>query len=328
MKIRGYKIFITLLLSLLIFSGCIHDYPHANGIIPETTQVDIEVHFDLMWDNRNHFIEFPTKATNERPHHFVIEAMKNGKVVCRDDLTLTDMEFLFGSFKHTFSRRLSNDTHQIAVWYERENENGFHGFEYEDLSVIHLNSTSIENSENMNCGFVNTIVDLNEFNDSKDNSIKMELQHAGARFKIVTTDVEKFIEDHSAEWDQGDKFTLELVLSETIPSSFNAYESTLHSDGESRILSGNLYFPLSDKKELNIAEGFVFCNEEDYLTMKILVYNGAKAIVTQTPTFSFPVKRGRITTVRSEFLSFPIEGSLDVDNIWEGNIDIDLNEEI
>ena len=319
------KIFlIVLFITSLSLEGCIHDYPHGTGKIPATSYIDMEITYNLIWDRRNHFIDLQTKAQSERPHHFVMEAMKDGKVVCRDELSLSETEFSFGKFTHTFSKALSNDVHQFAVWYEMEDENGKRSFAYDDLKGIHLQTTSIKNSEFMNSGFVNRTLDINDYITSGE-SIQMNLQHAGARFEIVSTDVQQFISEHKNALNQGDTFNLQVIISDTAPTSLNAYESTTFFNGNSQILSGDLFFPFAEYEELKIAEGFVFSNDESYLTMKIIVYNGAKAIVTQTPLFSFPVKTGRITTVRADFLSFPIDGSLGVDNIWDGDIEIDLD---
>lgn len=327
MKTRLVKFILSLILLSLSFESCIHEYPHGTGKIPSTSFVSIEVNHSLIWDRRNHFVDFQTRAQSDKPYHFVLEAMRDGMVVCKDEISISAEEFSAGKFTHTFSKALSNEVHQIAVWFDMEDENGQRSFSFEDLSGIHLKSSTIKNSVYKNSGYVNTIIDLNDHIYTDNKCIQVDLLHAGARFEIVATDVNQFIAQQKEALNQGDQFNLEVVISDSSPTSLNAYDSSTFFNGNSQVLSGALFFPFAEYDELNIAEGFIFCKDEDYVTMKILVYNGAKAIVTQTPSFSFPIKNGRITTVRADFLSFPIDGSLGIDNVWNGDIEIDLDDD-
>ena len=46
--------------------------------------------------------------------------------------------------------------------------------------------------------------------------------------------------------------------------------------------------------------------------------------VVKTPEFSFKVKRGMISIVTGEFLSEMFLNHIRVDNVWEGEITIDI----
>ena len=320
--------FFIIVLSIGLVStlpSCIYDYPYAQGNNPSAVETGIDLSFQLSWDNFNHHIDFSTRARNVKPHRFIFEASTNGEVVCRDEEWLTDEDFSKGSLRHRFSKPLSTKVYDIVVWYEGSMINGNEEaiiFNSENLSAVFVTSLTTHNSSEKRCGYANAHVDFSAHagNLHASEIIEMELLHGGSRFELIASDIQEFISNQKDALLLGDSFCVQIV---TYNNSLNLYSGKISFSDISVEYFGDLILPFYDFEELKIAEGFIFCSQEDTMSLSLNIYNSDKLVVARTPAFSFPVKRGYITKVRGDFLSFPIDGSLSVNQIWEGEIDID-----
>ena len=327
---RKDKGLITILsfLTVVLLQGCINEYPSPErgnspdkGQDPTAINANIEVSFDLNWENLLYDTAIRTKsrARNQHPHRFVIEVLKDGEAVCHDLNYLTSEEFSLGRLNHKLSIALKATNYQIAVWYDLQDDDGNYAFNTENLKEVGMLNLSTTDAEALQCAFGADNLDLTEYTDANEEiEIKKELQlnHAGARFEIVTTDINKFIETYRASLIQGDYFTAYLLFTDNTPTIFNLHSNEF-SNKELLTLSGKMRFPFEEYEELKIAEGFVFCKDESEATLKLEVKNSALLPICRTEYFSFPIKRGYITTVKGDFLSSPVDGLFSINTIWD-----------
>lgn len=332
------KFFTGLLIPLLIllFQGCIHDYPQPvkgssqKGEQPGVLTALIEVNFDLSWENMIHRIEISpnTKARPEHPHRFIIEVIKEGKLICRDVEYLTDDEFTSGKLSHKLSVNLETETYRVAVWYDIQDEMGEYPFSSESLKEVRLNNFSTVDAKALQCGYASEYLDLSDLEyENKEVTFnqKIELKHPGARFEIVATDIQQFITTNRPALLQGDNFTVHLNFSGNTPIGYDIHSESLKYDREKQLeLSGAMRLPFADYDELKIAEGFLFCDDQQEVWVKLGVKNSALVSISQTDYFSFPIKPGYVTSVYGDFLSNPIDGIFSINNIWDGEIIIEI----
>lgn len=333
-NMKRWNWFLMLIIAFLA-QGCIHDYPSpvkgspGKGEDPTAIYASIEVSYDLSWEHILYPLDFSTKtkARPQHPHRFVIEVIKDGKVVCHDIEYLTPDEFSLGKLSHTLSANLEASSYQVAVWYDLQDEEGDFPFSAEGLHDVRLVNLSTTNAEGLQCAYASDYLDLTDYGNS-DKSVtvnkEIELQHPGARFEIVATDIQQFITDNKEALLQGDTFTSHLVFSSGTPIGFNLLSQTLRYNELTLELSGKLRLPFADYDELKIAEGFIFCDDDREVTLRLVVKNSALVPVCQTDYFSFPIKRGHITTVYGDFLSHPIDGVFSINNIWDDEIVIEI----
>ena len=328
--------FISLIV-LLVTQSCIHDYPfpvrgsHEKGENPTLLTAEIEVSYNLSWENIIHQVELSnytnTKARREYPHRFVFEVIKDGEMVCHDEEFLTSEEFSLGELNHKLSAHLEPALYQVAVWYDFEDENGKFPYTAESLYEVSLSNFSTTDAEALQCAYATDFLDLSEveFTD-KEITVKkdMELLHPGARFEIIATDIQQFITDNKASLNQGDSFTVYLTFTSATPMGMNLYSQKLLYCENPLELSGRMRLPFAQYDELKIAEGFIFCNDEEEVSLKLCVKSSSLITVSQTDYFCFPIKRGHITTIYGDLLTNPIDGVFSIDNIWEGEIVIEI----
>lgn len=332
---RAYRILLAMTLLSILLQGCIHEYPHPvkgnssdKGEDPTAINTFIEVSYDLVWENILHNVSINTKsgARDERPHRFVIEVLKESEVVCHDIAYLSPDEFSLGILRHKLSVPLKASVYQIAVWYDLKDSEGNHAFDIEELREVSMLNLSTTDGEAFQCAYASDYLDLREYSDaSEEIEIKkeLELDHPGARFEIVTTDIQKFIATYKASLNQGDSFTAHLHFTDSTPVRFNLHTEDFDY-GHLLNLSGRMRLPFADYDELKIAEGFVFCKIESEVTLQLEVKNSSLLPVCKSEYFTFPVKRGHITTARGEFLSSPVDGLFSINTIWDGEIVIEI----
>lgn len=324
----------SLVLSALMMQSCFYEYPSASkgyapGIGEDPTTVDafLEVAFEIDWGEMIHVVDFnqDSRAATLRRHRIVIEVLDKNDKVCHDVEYLSDEEFAHGILRHRLSVPLAARNYDIAVWYDRQDDNGIHSFSADNLSRVKLTNTSTTDADLMRCAYASHNLDLRDYNVEEETSVAshIELDHPGARFEIIATDIQQFITDQKEALLQDDSFTAHLSFRSMI-SSFNIYSGEVIWEDENFNISGRMRLPFAEYDELKIAEGFVFCGNQDEVSVTLSVKNSALVTVTQTDVFSFPVKRGYVTKVTGDFLTNSIDGLFSIDNVWDGIIEIEI----
>lgn len=322
-----------LIAATLCLGSCIHEYPYATSVDgpapgknPETVTAAIEVSYDLSWETMIHYIDFSveTKAPRMQPHRFVIEVKHNGKTVAKDIEYLSEESFLNGRLTHKLSTPLEARDYDIAVWYDKADEEGNFAFDAESLEAVSPVKLSTINAAAMECGYASDVLNLSGIDSSTQHEIRKELQldHPGARFEIIATDVLQFISEHKEALYQGDTFYVNLDFTRGTTGCFNLFEKRMEDTGKDLQLSGWMRLPYDEYDELKIAEGFLFCPRDSEVTAVLSITNSSLMPVSATGSFSFPVRPGYITVISGDFLTNPIDGVFSIDNIWEGEIEI------
>lgn len=331
---RGYAI--LMIIFAFVMQGCIHDYPHpvrgpfpGKGEDPTTVGAIINVSFNLSWESMLHHVNFysGTRARTDKPYRFVIEVVKEGVVVSHDVINVSSEEFSLGKLKHKLSKPLEASLYKITAWYDIQDNQGEYSFLTEELGGVTLINHSTTDAEILQCGYASDIIDLTPYaEDLMEETVskELEMQHPGARFEIVATDVQQFITNQKAALNQGDQFTVHISFGSEVGDSFNLYAQSLNHNGETLNLSGRMRLPFAEYDELKIAEGFIFSDAEQDVEASLSVKNSALVTVAGTGNFTFPVKRGYITTVKGDFLTNGIGGMFNIDHIWEGEIVIEI----
>lgn len=324
-------------LTAFLLQSCFYEYPRATtgnfpgiGDDPTSAMAYVQISFNLDWQNISHAVEFEnsTRNTTLRPYRFIIEVSDFNNIICRDEIYLSENEYAHGSLIHRLSIPLNAREYHIAAWCDKQEDDNSFPYNVDSLSKVVLSSFSTTDAGIVECGYASEVIDLRDIDMEKETSIekKLTMIHPGARFEIVATDVQQFITDQKEALYQGDKFTAFISFYDGAYSSYNVYSQSVNFNSDPLQLSGWMRLPYAEYDELKIAEGFFFCHEEDEVTARITITNSSMVPVTQTDYFSFPVKRGYITTVSGDFLTNSLDGLFSINKKWEGEINVDIDE--
>ena len=87
-----------------------------------------------------------------------------------------------------------------------------------------------------------------------------------------------------------------------------------------------LSVPTDGQEECTIGTDFVFVNgAESFVSLSMEIRDGGGKVVSRTTGLQVPYRRGHLTTVRARFLTNEMQGGVDIDDEFEGDIDIDLD---
>lgn len=336
MRKKCLNIFMLLGVFALCSQSCIHEFPMPTpgqsskpGVDPTTVDASIQVYFDLSWDNIIHNINYDTdtKALNAPLSRFVIEVLQDDEIVCHDVVQMTRDEFSMGELRHRISTPLKPDLYQIGVWFDVQTSEGDFLFNTDQLTKVNHLDGSTTASQELHCGYATDYLDLSNVSPKEEATIVKEirLSHGGAKFEIVATDIRDFITNNKESLLQGEEYKVKLSFSWPLSQCFNLYGNNYVIDNPSNLeFSGRLRLPYAEYEELKIAEGFLFCRGEDNANLSLSVVDTSLATVVRTSEFTIPIKRGFVTTVRGDFLTGSLGGSFNIDNIWEGEIKIEI----
>lgn len=324
---KRYIFFLLNVFICILLTGCIHDHPDGNGVDPSLLEADIELSINLNWGENETKPFYTTRGRNDEGTIGIIEVSRDGSLIGRDEFRISPEEMEEGLASHKLSFGVHALEYDIAVWMENPSEQNIkYKFDNSNLKNIHLFEESTFWENDRQCGYAHKHLDLTKFKGQWGIKINesLDLNHPGGRFKLIATDLRKFVVNEIESIEKGETYTLTIEFGGNIADTFNAYNGSVAKQGHSFTYTDNLTLNYSIFEETEIAAGYVLCDDEDTVTMTLTVHNSARMPVVKSSEFSFPVKRGMISIVKGEFLSEKVTNLISVDNVWEDEIFIDL----
>lgn len=316
-----------IVLTLGLFCSCIHEYPNDSPDNPSAAHVDIQLTIDLDWKYFIEEIGFSTKARNSANYQLIVEVTKDSELKGREEVFFSAEEFANGTLRHTLPFTLKPAAYSIAAWVNAVDDHGKnHFYETSSLSNVEQLSLPVKWDETMICGYAADILDLREYRGQTNVDVvkKMTVTHCGGRFELVATDINDFLGAQKNALLQGESYTMTLSFSPESPFGFNLFSGGVLRNGNLSERTGELSLPFGLYDELTIASGFIFCKADEDVELTLSVHNSARQLIVKTPPFRLPIKNGYVTRAKGNFLSNEFRNSIDINNIWEGEITIEL----
>lgn len=318
----------SLLWMAVTVSGCIHEYPVDGGVDPSAIELGVELTLNLTWDQEETQALFGTRARGETAIRLVTEVSFNGERIGRDVTYLSEDEVSDGIIRRKLPFALHALNYDIAVWCDAFDASESTTLcDVTDLMQIRLHQNDINLTEPVICGYASDNLDLRRYKGQWDIKLlkEMTLTNAAARFKLITTDMRKFVEEELHAIENGETYTVTFNFNNDTPDAFNAYTGAAVRNYGTVSLTGALKPSYTIFGDQDLGGGIVFCDAKDNVTMFVTVHNSARMLVVKSPEFKFKVKRGMISVVTGEFLSEKFSSNLKIDNVWEGEIVIEVN---
>lgn len=151
----------------------------------------------------------------------------------------------------------------------------------------------------------------------------VDMERPFGKFKIVTTDVKKFVESYKPNATYSDAVPAHTKLRYTcyFPCGYNQDTRYAHMD----------FFRLGVGHEADVvtesetsaeltADYVLVCNDDTYVTADIEVSNAAGELLKTTRGIKIPIRRNRLTIVQGEFLSIDYgdSGGTGIDDGFDG----------
>lgn len=326
------------ILSLLAFiwQGCIHTYPDEEGMDPTSVAVNLEISFNLNWEQ---VISYHPETKSAPPpeddlntkkeviHRFIVEISSEGEKTLRHEHYLSQEEFDRGNLTLRVPTMLKPTVYHVTAWCDIANGNDSTGyFNVNSLSAISPVSTGSDLHQVDDCGTGTALLDLTSFRNSLSGMLVLPLQMTSpvACFRLMAMDVEEFVRYADPAIQAGETYSLALSYESSRPNAFNALTGlpiNFMSNMELSIPLPTLY-----SQQAVICSDWLFLGErQETISVCLTLFNSARIAVSRIRNIHIPLQRGKITTVRGDFLTNFQSNVINIDNIWDGEIIITID---
>ena len=336
--------FIALVLTIVL-AGCVHDYPSMTedgeeGVDPTLVEVNTEVTLDLelvpleiitQKNARSGTTKARAGEQTDYRRRFIIEAWREGKPESRQVTVMEDAEE-GGDGKITLPIRLKLHAveYTLAVWtdYVAAGTDTDLYYDTKDLQYVACTNPYTGSTDRRDCLYGTTALDLRQYRDEWNAKvqIKVDMVRPLAKYELIATDVKDFLRKAKKQRADDETFTITFSYGFYLPTVFNVLSGKPADSRTGIAYTIPLAVPDDGTEECRIGTDFVFVNgAESFVSLSMEIRDSGGNVISRTTGLEVPYRRGHLTTVRARFLTNEMQGGVDIDDEFEGDIDIDLD---
>ena len=176
-------------------------------------------------------------------------------------------------------------------------------------------------------------IDLREYRDRWNETVDdtVMLQRPMAKIEFITTDIDKFLDKLTTRRLKTSSISKDLLSKSPdlttirvqveyagyFPSGFNAYTNKPN-DARTGMSFNCSMIPLSEK-EAHLASDYIFVNgSESAVKVNLVIRDSEGNLLNRIEGINVPIVRGKLTTIRDEFLTRNYAPSIGIDPSFEG----------
>ena len=342
---QKYTIGFLALVLTIVLAGCVHDYPSMTedgeeGIDPTLVEVNTEVTLDLelvpleiitQKNARSGTTKARAGEQTDYRRRFIIEAWREGKPAARQ-VTVMDNAEENGDGKITLPIHLKLHAveYTLAVWtdYVAAGTDTDLYYDTKDLQYVSCRDPYTGSTDYRDCLYGTTPLDLRQYRDAWNAKVqaKVDMVRPLAKYELIATDVKDFLHKTKKQRIDGEAFTITFSYGFYLPTVFNVLSGKPADSRTGIAYTTPLTVPTDGQEECTIGTDFVFVNgEESFVKLSMEIQDGDGNGISRTTGLEVPYRRGHLTTVRARFLTNEMQGGVDIDDEFEGDIDFDLD---
>ncbi|WP_298552633.1 DUF6562 domain-containing protein [uncultured Parabacteroides sp.] len=337
--------FIALVLTIVL-AGCVHDYPSMTedgeeGIDPTLVEVNTEVTLDLelvpleiitQKNARSGTTKARAGKQTDYRRRFIIEAWREGKPTARQVTVMETAEEENGDGKISLPIRLKLHAlaYTLAVWtdYVAAGTDTDLYYDTKDLQYVACRDPYTGSTDYRDCLYGTAALDLRQYRDEWNAKVqvKVDMVRPLAKYELIATDVKDFLRKTKKQRTDGEAFTITFSYGFYLPTVFNVLSGKPADSRTGIAYTTPLTVPTDGQEECTIGTDFVFVNgEESFVKLSMEIQDGDGNVISRTTGLEVPYRRGHLTTVRARFLTNEMQGGVDINDEFDGNIDFDLD---
>lgn len=345
---QKYAIGFIALVMATLFVSCVHDYPGMTeegeeGVDPTLVEVNTEVTLDLELvpleiitqesarSGTNKARSGTTKADDGYRRRFIIEAWREGKPTARQVTVMeTAEEDGDGKISLPIHLKLHALEYTLAVWtdYVKAGTTDDLYYDTDNLQQVACTDPYTGSTPYRDCLYGTAPLDLRQYRDEWNAKvqIKVDMVRPLAKYELIATDVKDFLRKTKKQRADDETFTITFFYGFYLPTVFNVLTGKPADSRTGIAYTTPLTVPTDGQKECTIGTDFVFVNgTESFVSLSMEIRDGGGNVISRTTGLEVPYRRGHLTTVRARFLTNEMQGGVDIDDDFDGNIDVDLD---
>lgn len=343
---QKYTIGFLALVLTIVLAGCVHDYPSMTedgeeGIDPTLVEVNTEVTLDLelvpleiitQKNARSGTTKARAGKQTDYRRRFIIEAWREGKPTARQVTVMDIAEEENGDGKITLPIHLKLHAveYTLAVWtdYVAAGTDTDLYYDTKDLQYVACRDPYTGSTDYRDCLYGTTPLDLRQYRDAWNAKVqaKVDMVRPLAKYELIATDVKDFLHKTKKQRTDGEAFTITFSYGFYLPTVFNVLSGKPADSRTGIAYTTPLTVPTDGQEECTIGTDFVFVNgTESFVSLSMEIQDGGGNVISRTTGLEVPYRRGHLTTVRARFLTNEMQGGVDINDEFDGNIDFDLD---
>lgn len=314
---------------LVLPCSCIHTYPKPDRLTdPTEISVALMLNFSDEWGDLHGALRANERADGWLQRIYISLRDKNGSAT-GFTTTVSSEEIADGQYRLELPSRLKASKYFIAVWADYINPVTLQPIAY-DISTPSLIRELIPRGEETDARRCLTALgefDLTHLSGKWDASeeVNLTLSSPMARIRLVADDYSDFLSQTAEARLRGEHYYVSVAYDSEIAGGFSLPDGIAMDPVGGCGFTADLPVISMPGIEMCIASDWLFNPSGRYVyTLTVSVFNSAKAMVSQTAGIPIEAERGKITTVSGKLLTNFISGGITIDNLWEGEIVIEI----
>lgn len=332
----------------LLAMGCdstVLEYPVDGGVDPTRVHVNLTFEVDPTLEPYTK-VGMPDRTDEVTVHdvRWIIEIFRDnvdGELVERRVLNCDpDSE---GNHTVDAAFDLHAAKYRVVAWMDYVEDGSTEDKYYQIESLASINILDAENyigDEDHKDTYVgNQELDLTAYRDRWDQSVDRTilLERPMAKIEFITTDVDKLFEEWTTQNARRDgvlkslpegydltnisSWQVQIEYAGYLPSSFNAYTNKPN-DAQMGISFTTTLTPLSSQ-EAHLGSDYIFVNgEESAVNVNLRVLDEQGTVINEVQGIEVPIARGKLTSIRDEFLTQSYAPGIGIDPEFDGDIEV------
>ena len=309
-----------LALPFLMAACTLHEEPELTadgelGVDPTEIGVEVNLTLDLNLPEQGNEENSSARvaANTDYLHRFIVEAYLNRQPVARQVFveSITDRTHL----SLPVSMKLHARSYQLVVWKDYVSaetpQEDLHYNTQSLVPVIPNRASHTGNTEYKDVFVGTTSLDLTAYADQWGAVVEQDvaLQRPVARYELIATDVDKFLQRIADGEVSGERFTARIKYSGYLPVGYNVLDDVPKHSLMYMQYNTSFDVPEEGTDELRVGFDYVFVSNEGSASvpMEIEIVNENNVTVANS-VLNVPLERGKNTVWTGEFLTGDDQG--------------------
>jgi hypothetical protein len=318
-----------------LMSGCIHTYPHGEGIDPQNTKVSLSIILENEWQTLPYDMpllsqpEDGSRAVGMPDYRILIQIVQDGAVAKQHQLTIPYDEVKDNVISLPDIFTLDSRPCEIAVWCDYLNPDTGDALAY-DISLPSQISSTMQRgidlyTQDALAGYASYSPMTDGHRGDGATTLKVHATPVQGRLKLIAGDYEAFMEQTRQAREKGERYTVSVSYDSELPMAYNLPQRALMAPAAGESFSTPFVTLYAPDDVHQIASDRIFSTPSPIThTLTVSVLNSAKVVVSRTPPIEVPVASGKVTTVSGPLLTWAVSGGFTIDTEWEGEIIIEI----
>ena len=344
---------IFLLAAVLLSGACIYQYPDDGGTDP--TLVEVRATIDI--DNAYGTTAMPSAAKeyevplekgdvtdlgnvsatlgapSSRTRRVIVDAYRRGERerVERHVFTTEADADANNRIVVPVTLRLRALDYTLVAWcdYPADGTTGDNLYNTTDLRAVTCTEPYPGGYPGRQCARGTVNIDLSGFRGEWGSSTtaNIDMNTPLARWRLVATDVRKFLDKTAADRTDGRTYSVRLSYGFYLPAGVDAMTGMPANSLPGVTFSLPLSLPDNGSLEAEIGNDYLFAADApSFASVTVEIVDDTGKVVSRLRGLKIPLERGKITTARGAFLTTATDGGVNIDPDYEGDVDVDLDD--